>query len=221
MSHVAALSGTARVHARDARDLAGRLGRAVHHVDAAAEVEDAHQDEHERDDHERELDERLTAAAACRRRKRTWRFFISRTSHPRPVVGDDGHRALHRAERVVRVLGLDLVLLCPSSRSPWMRYVQPALRQVLRGGGRVLADDVWRERTRLRVGWASAWASACPVRRRRRRRLGAVILMVIVGVSSPARLMMRNVTMYVPGSLKTCVTWASPAANSPSPKSQR
>ena len=47
----------ARVDAGHARDLAGRLGRAVHHVDAATEVEDAHHDEHERDHGEGELDE--------------------------------------------------------------------------------------------------------------------------------------------------------------------
>ena len=57
------VDGATGMHARHARDLAGRLGRAVHHVDATTEVEDAHHDEHERDDHERELDERLTAAA--------------------------------------------------------------------------------------------------------------------------------------------------------------
>ena len=47
-----------------ATDLAGRLGRSVHRVDAAPEVEDRHQDDEERDDGERELDEGLAALSA-------------------------------------------------------------------------------------------------------------------------------------------------------------
>ena len=83
------VDGATGMHARHPRDLAGRLGRAVHHVDAATEVEDAHQDEHERDDDERELDERLTAAAgASAAGPKVSRVCMSSTS-ARPVVGDD------------------------------------------------------------------------------------------------------------------------------------
>ena len=48
---------------RDPGDLAGRLGGAVHHVDAAPEVEDPHQDDQERDEDERELDQGLASRA--------------------------------------------------------------------------------------------------------------------------------------------------------------
>ena len=52
-------AGVVRMDGRDAGDLASGLGRRIHHVDAASQVEDAHQEDEERDQDEAELDEGL------------------------------------------------------------------------------------------------------------------------------------------------------------------
>src|SRR5262245_32307522 len=67
---------------RGPRSQASRLRRAVHHVDAPAEIDDAHQQDQEWDDGEGELDERLAATAGV---------VVSR-----PVVGAPAHRDPHQ-----------------------------------------------------------------------------------------------------------------------------